>query len=171
MWDKILKTLRHEFSDLPDIEDVTRVLVRVMLAVGLAALIGYERETRGSTAGLRTHMILALGVALMVVAAQQSGMAPEDVSRVIQGVFAGIGFLGAGAIVKQSNTAQVRGLTTAASLWTTAAVATACGLGTELTAVIGTAIALIILSVLLRKERRARKETVPADSSSSDRED
>ena len=170
MWDKILKTLTQEFSDLPDVEDVTRVLVRVLLAVGLAALIGYERETRGSTAGLRTHMILALGVALMVVAAEQSGMAPEDVSRVIQGVFAGIGFLGAGAIVKQTNSDQVRGLTTAASLWTTAAVATACGLGTELTAVIGTVIALIILSVLLRMERRGRNATPPAAASSNERE-
>ena len=170
MREKILKTLAQEFSDLPDVEDVTRVLLRVLLAVALAALIGYERETRGSTAGLRTHMILALGVALMVVSAQQSGMAPEDVSRVIQGVFAGIGFLGAGAIVKQSNTDQVRGLTTAASLWTTAAVATACGLGTELTAVIGTVIALIILSVLLRMERRGRKATSPGDVTSDARD-
>jgi putative Mg2+ transporter-C (MgtC) family protein len=170
MQERILKTLRQEFSDLPDVEDVTRVLVRVMLAVGLAALIGYERETRGSTAGLRTHMILALGVALMVVAAEQSGMAPEDVSRVIQGVFAGIGFLGAGAIVKQTNSDQVRGLTTAASLWTTAAVATACGLGTELTAVIGTVIALIILSVLLRIERRGRKTPTSDDTSAEERE-
>ncbi len=154
MLDKILTTLTEEFSDLADVADVTRLLVRVLLAVGLAALIGYERETRGSTAGLRTHMILALGVALMVVAAQRSGMGSEDVSRVIQGVFAGIGFLGAGAIVKQSTSGQVRGLTTAASLWTTAAVATACGLGTEATAIVGTVIALVILSVLLRLERR-----------------
>lgn len=168
MQEKILKTLAEEFSDLADVADVTRVLVRVLLAVGLAALIGYERETRGSTAGLRTHMILALGVALMVVAARQSGMESEDVSRVIQGVFAGIGFLGAGAIVKQSNSDQVRGLTTAASLWTTAAVATACGLGADLTAVVGAIIALIILSVLLRLERRRQKP--PSTGASSARE-
>lgn len=169
MRDQILKTLTEEFSDLPDVADVTRVLLRVLLAVGLAALIGYERETRGSTAGLRTHMILALGVALMVVSARQSGMQPEDVSRVIQGVFAGIGFLGAGAIVKQVSSDQVRGLTTAASLWTTAAVATACGLGTEMTALIGTVIALIILSVLLRIERRRPKTAASAATSSGER--
>lgn len=166
MLDQILKTLAEEFSDLADASDVTRLLVRVLLAVVLAAMIGYEREMRGSTAGLRTHMILALGVALLVVAAQHAGMAGEDVSRVIQGVFAGIGFLGAGAIIKQSNSDQVRGLTTAASLWTTAAVATACGLGTEMTAIVGTVIALIILSVLLRIERwRGPKSPPPTPTS------
>ena len=161
MLEKIVETLAEEFSDLADASDVTRLLARILLAVGLAALIGYEREVRGSTAGLRTHMILALGVALIVVAAQQSGMEPEDVSRVIQGVFAGIGFLGAGAIIKQSESDQVRGLTTAASLWTTAAVATACGLGSELTAIVATVIALIILSVLLSIERRSLKKPPP----------
>jgi putative Mg2+ transporter-C (MgtC) family protein len=161
MLESIVDTLREEFSDLADASDVTRLLARVLLAVLLAALIGWEREMRGSTAGLRTHMILALGVALIVVAAQQSGMEPEDVSRVIQGVFAGIGFLGAGAIIKQSDSDQVRGLTTAASLWTTAAVATACGLGTELTAIVATVIALIILSVLLGFERRAVRKSNP----------
>jgi putative Mg2+ transporter-C (MgtC) family protein len=153
----IFQTLADEFSDLADVRDVTRLLVRVFLAVILAAIIGYEREARGSTAGLRTHIILALGVALLIVAAQQSGMASEDVSRVIQGVFAGIGFLGAGAIVKQSNSNQVRGLTTAASLWTTAGVATACGLGADSTAIVGTVIAVIVLSVLLRIERRSAR--------------
>ena len=154
MLEKIVETLAQEFSDLADVADVTRLLTRILLAIGLAAVIGWEREVRGSTAGLRTHMIIALGVALIVVSAQQSGMEPEDVSRVIQGVFAGIGFLGAGAIIKQSDD-QVRGLTTAASLWTTAAVATACGLGSELTAVTATVIAVIILAMLIRIERRA----------------
>lgn len=156
MLDEITNTLLAEFSDLANPAAVTRLLVRVLLAVSLAAVIGYERETRGSTAGLRTHMILALGVALMVVSAQHAGLEREDVSRVIQGVFAGIGFLGAGAIVKQASGDRVRGLTTAASLWTTAAVATACGLGTEMTAIVGTVIAVIVLSVLLRLEGRHR---------------
>ncbi len=158
---EVLQTLRQEFSDLANVADVTRLLVRVLLAVILAAAIGYERESRGSTAGLRTHMILALGVTLIVVSAQQSGMGSEDVSRVIQGVFAGIGFLGAGAIVKHSDGNRVRGLTTAASLWTTAAVAMACGLGMDVTAIVGTIIALLILSVLLRIERRDVKTRLP----------
>jgi putative Mg2+ transporter-C (MgtC) family protein len=120
----------------------------------LAALVGYERERRGSSAGLRTHMMVGLGVSLLVVASEQSGMDRESVSRVIQGVFAGIGFLGAGAIIKQDTNEQIRGLTTAATLWATAAIATAAGLGREGTAIIATVLALVILSVLLRLEKR-----------------
>ena len=75
-------------------------------------------------------------------------------SRVIQGIFAGIGFLGAGAIIKQTDKDEVRGLTTAASIWATAAIGTAAGLGREATAILATLFALVILSVLLRWERR-----------------
>jgi putative Mg2+ transporter-C (MgtC) family protein len=99
-------------------------------------------------------MMVALGVSLLVVASEQSGMDKESVSRVIQGVFAGIGFLGAGAIIKQGDTDQVRGLTTAASVWATAGIATAAGLGREGTAIVATLLALAVLSLLLRLERR-----------------
>jgi putative Mg2+ transporter-C (MgtC) family protein len=99
-------------------------------------------------------MMVGLAVSLLVVASEQSGMDRESVSRVIQGVFAGIGFLGAGAIIKQDASDQVRGLTTAATLWATAAIATAAGLGREGTAIIATLLALPILALLLRLERR-----------------
>jgi putative Mg2+ transporter-C (MgtC) family protein len=154
MWDTIVSTLAAEFSDLSDPAGLTKVVTRLLLAVTLAAIVGYERERRGSGAGLRTHMMVALGVCLLIVASEQSGMERESVSRVIQGVFAGIGFLGAGAIIKQDTSEQIRGLTTAASLWATAAIATAAGLGREGTAMIATLLALVILSVLLRFERR-----------------
>jgi len=154
MWDTIASTLRAEFSDLSNPEDLTRVIVRLLIAATLAALVGYERERRGSSAGLRTHMMVALGVSLLVVASEQSGMDRESVSRVIQGVFAGIGFLGAGAIIKQDDKDQVRGLTTAASIWATAGIATAAGLGREGTAIVATVFALVVLSLLLRLERR-----------------
>ena len=72
-WQTVISTLRHEFSDLADPADVTRLFVRLSLAVVLAAILGYERERRGSTAGLRTHMMVGLGVALVVVATEQSG--------------------------------------------------------------------------------------------------
>jgi putative Mg2+ transporter-C (MgtC) family protein len=153
MWDTILSTLASEFSDLADPAGLTQLIARVMLATVLAALVGYERERRGSSAGLRTHMMVGLGVSLLVVASEQSGMDRESVSRVIQGVFAGIGFLGAGAIIKQDASDQVRGLTTAATLWATAAIATAAGLGREGTAIIATLLALPILALLLRLER------------------
>jgi putative Mg2+ transporter-C (MgtC) family protein len=154
MWQTVISTLRDEFSDLADPADVTRLFLRIFLAVVLAAIVGYERERRGSTAGMRTHMMVGLGVALVIIAAQQSGWEAADVSRVIQGIFAGIGFLGAGAILKQTDKDHVRGLTTAASIWATAAIGTAAGLGREATAIIATLFALVILSVLLRLERR-----------------
>jgi putative Mg2+ transporter-C (MgtC) family protein len=154
MWDSIVSTLASEFSDLTDPVALTQVITRIVLATVLAALVGYERERRGSSAGLRTHMMVGLGVSLLVVASEQSGMDRDSVSRVIQGVFAGIGFLGAGAIIKQDTSEQIRGLTTAATLWATAAIATAAGLGREGTAIIATLLALVILSLLLRLEKR-----------------
>ena len=154
MWDRIASTLIAEFSDLANPEDLTRVIVRLLLAATLAAIVGYERERRGSSAGLRTHMMVGLGVALLVVASEQSGMDRESVSRVIQGVFAGIGFLGAGAIIKQDDKDQVRGLTTAASIWATAGIATAAGLGREGTALVATLFAVGVLSIVVRLERR-----------------
>jgi putative Mg2+ transporter-C (MgtC) family protein len=154
VWNTILQTLRDEFSDLADPAQFTRVFVRIGLAVALGACLGYERERHGSTAGLRTHMMVALGCALLVVAAQQSGMPQPDLSRVLQGIFAGIGFLGAGAIIKQSEKEHVKGLTTAASIWATAAIATAAGLGREATAILATVFAVAILALLLRLEQR-----------------
>ena len=71
--------------------------LRLVLAAALGGLLGYEREQRGKAAGLRTHMLVALGAALFVLVPQQSGMSNTDMSRVIQGVITGMGFLGAGA--------------------------------------------------------------------------
>lgn len=162
----VVSTLRDEFADLSDPAQLTRVSVRLLLAVLLGAVIGYERERRGRTAGLRTHMLVALGVSLVVVAAQISGVGPGDMSRVLQGLLAGVGFLGAGAIIKQSEKEQVKGLTTAASLWAVAAIAVAAGLGREATAILSTVLTFIILSTLRRLERRAEadaaKDAAPA---------
>ena len=158
MWDTITETLRAEFADLTDPAGLTRVILRLCVAVSLAAVVGYERERSGRSAGLRTHMMVGLGVALLIVAAEQAGMDEESVSRVIQGVFAGLGFLGAGAILKSKGDEQIRGLTTAASLWCTAAIATAAGLGREGIAVIATLLAFVILALLLRLERQLSNE-------------
>jgi len=156
MNDIILDTLREEFSDLADPVQLTRVVVRLLLAIALGACLGWERERHGKTAGLRTHMLVALGVALMIVAAQQSGISQADLSRVLQGVFAGIGFVGAAAIIKphDDDKERVRGVTTAASIWSTAAIAAAAGLGRESTAIVATVFAMVILSLLLRLEKR-----------------
>jgi putative Mg2+ transporter-C (MgtC) family protein len=102
-------------------------------------------------------MLVALGVSLVVVAAQISGIAPGDMSRVLQGLLAGVGFLGAGAIIKQSEKEQVKGLTTAASLWAIAAIAVAVGLGREATAILSTVLTFVILSTLRRLEQRVER--------------
>ena len=156
MGSTILATLRDQFSDLSDAPEFTRFVVRLLLAVILGAAIGYERERRRRAAGLRTHMLIALGVALVVIAAERSAFAPTDLSRVLQGVLAGIGFLGAGAILKRGESEQVKGLTTAASVWATSAIAIAAGLGRATMAIIATIIALLILAVLSPLERRMR---------------
>ena len=166
MLDTILATLRNEFADLNDPEQFTRVALRLLVATTLGAVVGYERERHGKTAGLRTHMLVALGVALVIVSAEHSGMTPSDMSRVLQGLFAGIGFLGAGAILKLDDKERVKGLTTAASIWATAAIAAAAGLGREATAVLATVLTYVILSVLLRLEKRMERDVPPDERAS-----
>ena len=149
--------LRDELA-LPSAPELTSICVRLLVAVLLGALLGYDRERQDSAAGLRTHMLVALGAALMVIAARQSGMDNADLSRVLQGIVAGIGFLGAGAIIKLNEKEQIKGLTTAATIWSTAAIGVAAGMGLEVTAALATLLALVILALLPRLEKRiARK--------------
>jgi putative Mg2+ transporter-C (MgtC) family protein len=146
--DEILQTLQSEFSDLPDAAQVTRILVRLSMAAMLGGVLGYERERHGKAAGVRTHMLVAMGAALFVLVPQQGGMDVADMSRVIQGIVTGVGFLGAGAIIKRGSEEDVQGLTTAAGVWMTAAIGIACGLGRETTAVLSTLLALVVLGVV-----------------------
>jgi putative Mg2+ transporter-C (MgtC) family protein len=148
MWDRILDTLATEFTGSTDVESLTRILVRLLLAAVLGGILGYERGRLGKTAGLRTHMLVCMGSAMFVLVPHLAGMPLADVSRVIQGVVAGIGFLGAGAIIKSEASRDVRGLTTAASIWMTSAIGIACGLGRESIAVLATVLALIVLALL-----------------------
>ncbi|BDB26519.1 Mg(2+) transporter [Cupriavidus sp. TA19] len=150
VWSEIYSAIRAEFSDVPDAGEATRILVRLTVAVVLGGLIGYEREASGKAAGLRTHMLVALGSALFVLVPLQAGVPLADISRVLQGLTAGIGFLGAGAILKQNSEADIKGLTTAASIWMVAAIGVAAGLGRDTTAVIATVFTLVILQILLR---------------------
>jgi len=148
MWNRVLDTVQAEFSDAVDAEQITRILVRLLLAALLGGVLGYEREQQGKAAGIRTHMLVAMGAALFVLVPQQGGMNIADMSRVIQGVVAGIGFLGAGAIIKNHSEENVRGLTTAAGVWMTAAIGIACGLGRESTAVLSALLALAVMAVV-----------------------
>ncbi|WP_119155106.1 MgtC/SapB family protein [Caldimonas tepidiphila] len=153
MWQAIVETVRDEFSDVPDVAELTRLTVRLLMALVLGAMIGYERERRGSAAGLRTHMLVSLGTAVFVLVPLQAGMKIEDLSRVIQGVISGIGFLGAGAVLKLDRSQQIRGLTTAAGIWATSAIGMTAGMGLEATAVFVTVLSIVVLDVLLRVEK------------------
>ncbi|WP_447921555.1 MgtC/SapB family protein [Achromobacter aegrifaciens] len=160
IWLEIWSTVRSEFADIPDVGEATRIVLRLSVAMLLGGLLGYERERSGKDAGLRTHMLVALGAAIFVLVPLQGGMEVGDLSRVLQGVIAGIGFLGAGAIIKLSGEREIRGLTTAAGIWMTAAIGAAAGMGREATAVVSTLMALFVLAALRRVEARiaARQE-------------
>lgn len=146
------ESLLHEFSDLGNGTEVARVALRLTVAATLGGVLGYEREQQGKSAGLRTHMLVSLGAALFVLVPQQAGMPDSDLARVVQGLVAGVGFLGAGTIIKGQKDEDVRGLTTAAGLWLTAAIGVAAGLGREATAILSTIMALVILALVPRIE-------------------
>ena len=125
----------------------TDIAIRLSLALVLGGAIGIEREYRAKEAGFRTHFLVALGSALFCVVSQYGfGIDLKDSSRVAAQVVSGIGFLGAGTIIFQKNV--VRGLTTAAGLWVTAAIGLACGTGMYVAAALTTAMVLLGLEVL-----------------------
>ena len=123
------------------------------LRLGVAALLGgtlgLEREWKGHWAGLRTHMMVSIGCAIFVIAGLNlAGESHESVTRVIQGVTAGIGFLGAGTILKLDQKQEIKGLTTASSIWLSAALGSAAGLAEYPLAVSATCVSLFVLAVL-----------------------
>jgi putative Mg2+ transporter-C (MgtC) family protein len=129
------------------------VLLQMGAAAVLGGAIGFERELDAQAAGLRTHTLVALGAALFTVAGADA--LHTDPTRVAAQVVTGIGFLGAGAILREG--ATVRGLTTAASLWVTAAAGVAVGLHAWLAAIAAAALALAVLRLLKRTEFLARR--------------
>lgn len=153
-------------AGLPDGTELTRVILRLIAAILLGAVVGYQREQAGKAAGLRTHILVALGTALFVVAAIGSGMSSEGISRVIQGLASGIGFIGAGAILKLSASREIRGLTTAAGIWMTAAIGVAVGLGALGLAMLGTILTWIVLAAIGRLEERIEKKPGTNEASS-----
>ncbi|HEY2590652.1 MAG TPA: MgtC/SapB family protein [Steroidobacteraceae bacterium] len=139
---------------IPTAADIGRIAARLILALVIGAVIGTNRELTHRPAGLRTHMLVALGTSLIVVAAIEARMSASDLSRVIQGLVTGIGFLGGGAILKLTAEHEIHGLTTAASIWTTAAASIAAGLGEVATAALGLALGIVVLALLAGLERR-----------------
>ncbi|MDO8683165.1 MAG: MgtC/SapB family protein [Armatimonadota bacterium] len=132
-------------------DDILQMIARLVLSGLLGALIGYERETHGRPAGLRTHMLVCMGSTIFTIVSSAFVGAP-DPSRVASQIVSGIGFLGAGTIIRQGSI--VRGLTTAASLWTIAAIGMAVGVSWNLAifAVVAALVVFVTLGVLNKIE-------------------
>jgi len=149
--------------NVPEMQQVVRITVRLGTALIMGTLVGLQRELTHKPAGLRTHMLVALGTALFIVSATEQGMLHDDLSRIMQGLATGIGFLGGGAILKLTTEREIHGLTTAAGIWMTAAASAAAGLGQIAVALIGTVFGLLVLIVFHRIERylghRARRDS------------
>ena len=135
------------------------IALRLGAAAMLGGLLGVQREAHGRDAGLRTHMLLALGAALFavvsttgfddfIVADRSSTNVVVDPGRIASYVAAGVGFIGGGTILKREQAGEVKGLTTAASLWVAAAIGVACGLGLWVAPAIAAGVALLSLAVL-----------------------
>ncbi len=148
-------------SGIGDARRLTFVLVRLVTAVLLGAIIGFVRQRAGKPAGLRTHMLVMLGATVFVLTCMVEGLNPDGVSRVIQGIVTGIGFIGAGSILKLGEQQNVRGLTSAAGVWMTAAIGVAVGMGSLGVAVLATLCTLFVLSFAKRFERKVDAPAAP----------
>ena len=128
---------------------VLEMILRLLLATALGAAIGYQRERAKKPAGLRTHILIALGSALFTVVSVFGFEDTADVARVAAGVVTGIGFIGAGVIFRgmRGNKGHVVGLTTAASIWITAAIGLAAGVGMYIVATVVAIIAVLVLII------------------------
>jgi putative Mg2+ transporter-C (MgtC) family protein len=133
---------------MPGSREVTQVVLRLLAAVLAGAVVGYEREIAGKAAGLRTHILVSLGTCLFVLGGLRYGMTSDGLSRVIQGIVTGLGFIGAGSILKLEDKKDIQGLTTSAGIWMTAAIGVAIGLGEIGLALISAVITVIVLSAV-----------------------
>ncbi|HKY05816.1 MAG TPA: MgtC/SapB family protein [Blastocatellia bacterium] len=152
-------------AGLPDARQLVHVIIRLIAATLLGALVGFQREKAHKPAGLRTHILVCLGTAVFVLVCSRVGMSMEGLSRVIQGIVTGIGFIGAGSILKLNEERDIQGLTTAAGVWMTAAIGVAVGLGGLGIALLSTILTLIILALAGPLEDRAEKRRAASDES------
>ncbi|MEG4321495.1 MgtC/SapB family protein [Microcoleus sp. Aus8_D1] len=141
------------------------ILLRLCLAMFVGGIIGWERQLRHKPAGLRTHMLVSMGSALFVLiplAIGKNENGRDAIERVIQGIAAGVGFLGGGEILRQNQQeagkAEVHGLTSAAAIWVSAALGTAAGCGLWQLALIGAFMSLFVLRVIKELERRSHRK-------------
>ena len=145
---------------------IVKMLIRIAIAILFGGLIGLEREKARQTAGLRTHILISLGAALVMCTGEflchtHSGWRNVDPTRLGAQVISGVGILCAGAIMKEGST--VKGLTTATGLWCTACIALAVGGGALIPAAAATVMAVIVLRLLRYLEKRNQTEKVTVD--------
>jgi putative Mg2+ transporter-C (MgtC) family protein len=136
-----------------------QIFLRLIVATLIGTVLGLNREIHGKPAGMRTHALVALGAALITLISLELATTGKQVDsaavlRTIQGVMAGIGFLGGGVILRDDSHQSVHGLTTAASVWVVASLGIACGAGQWLTALMALALTLTVLIFLGRIEKR-----------------
>jgi putative Mg2+ transporter-C (MgtC) family protein len=141
-------------AGLPDSRQLIHVIIRLVAAAILGAVIGIDRERAGKAAGFRTHILVTLGTCVFVLAGSGYGMSSDGLSRIIQGIVTGIGFIGAGSILKLDEKQQVQGLTTSAGIWMTAAIGVAVGLGALGLAILATILTFIVLSLAVPVENQ-----------------
>lgn len=158
LWEELI-------TGLPDMRQLARVLIRLIAAALMGAVVGLERERARKPAGFRTHILVSVGTAVFVLACSGVGMSLDGLSRVIQGIVTGIGFIGAGSILKLNEERSIQGLTTAAGVWMTAAIGVAVGLGSLGVALLVTLLTLVVLSLWRASESQTAPNQTDAGSS------
>ncbi|MGH7711390.1 MAG: MgtC/SapB family protein [Gemmatimonadaceae bacterium] len=146
------------------------ILLRLVAAAGAGMILGINRELKDKPAGVRTHAIVALGASIITLLGVLPPTDATSVSRVLQGVITGIGFLGAGVILRDQTAGTIHGLTTAGTIWLAACLGAACGLGYWSVAAVAAAIALLILVLGIPFERELRRHE-PHDDVNRGRDD
>jgi putative Mg2+ transporter-C (MgtC) family protein len=144
-------------AGLTNHDHLLRVFIRLFAAILLGGLIGLQRVSATKPAGMRTHVLVCLGTTAVLLSCSATAFSLEGASRVIQGILIGIGFIGAGSILKLSEEHLIHGLTVSVRIWTTAAVGIAIGLGQVGIALITTVLTILVLAVLAASERRTEK--------------
>jgi len=162
------EALTQDFTDLLDLRRLTHITVRLLVAALLGGLLGFQRERSGKAAGLRTHMLVAVGAAFFVLIPQLEGMAADALSRVLQGIITGVGFLGGGIILKVTDGQRIKGLTTASGIWLTAAVGIAVGFGRLGSALLASVLAFLILGALHRLNQTIGDDDAGREGKASD---
>jgi putative Mg2+ transporter-C (MgtC) family protein len=156
--EKTMEPLTVDVLPSPDLAQLARVSIRLAVAAALGWLLGAERESMGKAAGSRTHILVSLGAALFVIVPAEIGLREGDLGRIIQGIATGVGFLGAGTILKHADRNEITGLTTAATIWLTAAIGLGVGAGQIWISTLTAVSAWMILSVVAFRERRRSAE-------------